>query len=66
VQLQIETVPEFPFDEIRKLEDIKHRLASELKSNLQVQVEIKIVEPKTIARSEGKARRIIDLRGEGK
>ncbi|MEG0619961.1 MAG: phenylacetate--CoA ligase [Raoultibacter sp.] len=66
VQLQIETVPEFPFDEIRKLEDIKRRLASELKSNLQVQVEIKIVEPKTIARSEGKARRIIDLRGEGK
>ncbi|MEF9841590.1 MAG: phenylacetate--CoA ligase [Raoultibacter sp.] len=66
VQLQIETVPEFPFDEIRKLEALKRRLAAELKSNLQVQVEIKIVEPKTIARSEGKAKRIIDLRGEGK
>ena len=35
-----------------------------LKSNLQVAVDIKFVEPKTIARSEGKAKRVIDLRGE--
>ncbi len=65
VQLQVEPVPEFPFDEIRKLEELKHRLAAELKANLQVAVEIKIVEPMTIERSEGKAKRIIDLR-EGK
>ncbi len=65
VELQVETVPEFPFDEIRKLEELKGRLASELKSNLQIAVDIKIVEPKTIARSEGKAKRIVDLR-EGK
>ena len=65
VELTVETVPEFPFDEIRKLQDLKRRLASELKSNLQIAVEIKIVEPKTIERSEGKAKRIIDLR-EGK
>ncbi len=61
----MEIVPEFPIDEIRKLEDLKRRLAAELKSNLQVSVEIKIVEPKTIERSEGKAKRIVDLR-EGK
>lgn len=65
VELDVETVPDFPFDEIRKLEDLKKRLAAELKSNLQIAVEIKIVEPKTIERSEGKAKRIIDLR-EGK
>ncbi len=66
VQLEVETVPEFPIDEIRKLEDVKRRLASELKSNLQIAVEIKIVEPKTIERSEGKAKRIIDLRKESR
>ena len=65
VELDVETVPEFPFDEIRKLQDLKRRLAAELKSNLQIAVDIKIVEPKTIERSEGKAKRIIDLR-EGK
>ena len=62
VELQVETVPEFPIDEVRKIEDLKSRLGAELKSNLQVAVEIKIVEPKTIERSEGKAKRIIDLR----
>lgn len=65
VELNVETVPDFPFDEIRKLEDLKRRLGAELKSNLQIAVDIKIVEPKTIERSEGKAKRIIDLR-EGK
>ncbi|RDB62401.1 phenylacetate--CoA ligase [Gordonibacter sp. 28C] len=65
VELQVETVPDFPIDEVRKIEDLKKRLGVELKSNLQVSVEVKIVEPKTIARSEGKAKRVIDLR-EGK
>lgn len=62
VQLNVETIPDFPFDEIRKLEDIKYRLAAELKSNLQIAVDINLVEPKTIERSEGKAKRILDLR----
>ena len=65
VTLNVETVPEFPIDEIRKLEDLKARLGAELKSNLQIKVDIKIVEPKSIERSEGKAKRVIDLR-EGK
>ncbi len=64
VELRVETVPEFPFDEVRKLEDLKRRLAAELKSNLQIAVDIKFVEPMTIERSEGKAKRIIDLRKE--
>ncbi|MEA5019646.1 MAG: phenylacetate--CoA ligase [Gordonibacter sp.] len=66
VELKIETVPDFPFDEIRKLESLKRRLAGELKSNLQIAVDIKLVEPKTIERSEGKAKRIIDLREGGR
>ena len=66
VELDVETVPDFPFDEIRKLEDLKKRLGAELKSNLQIAVDIKIVEPKTIERSEGKAKRIIDLREGGR
>jgi phenylacetate-CoA ligase len=62
VELHVETVPDFPFDEVRKLEALKKDIARELKSNLQVAVEVKIVEPKTIGRSEGKAKRIIDMR----
>ena len=62
IELQVETEPDYPIDEVRKLEDLKRRLAAELKGNLQVAVEIKIVEPKTIERSMGKAKRVIDLR----
>ena len=62
IELQVEPVADFPFDEIRKLEDLKARLHAELKSNLQISVDIRIVEPKSIERSEGKAKRIIDLR----
>lgn len=61
VELRVETAPDFSFDEIRALEDLRRRLAAELKSNLQIAVDIKIVEPKTIERSEGKAKRVIDL-----
>ena len=61
-ELRVETVPEFPFDEIRRLEKLKKDLQKALKDNLQIAVDVKIVEPKTIERAEGKAKRIIDMR----
>ena len=64
VELNVETVKDFPFDEIRKLQDLEHRIETALKNNLQVAVDVKIVEPMTIPRVEGKAKRIIDKRGE--
>ena len=64
VELHVETVSDFPFDEIRRLQDLKKRIETALKENLQVAVSVKIVEPMTIERAEGKAKRIIDLRGE--
>lgn len=61
-ELRVETVPEFPFDEIRRLEKLKKDLQKALKENLQIAVDVKIVEPKTIERAEGKSKRIIDMR----
>lgn len=61
-ELLVETAPEFPFDEVRRLEGLRRRLESELKSNLQIAIDVKIVEPKALERSEGKSQRIIDLR----
>lgn len=65
VTLKVETVPSFDFDEIRRIEDLQKRIMNELKSNLQVSVEVKVVEPKSIERSEGKAKRVLDLRKAG-
>lgn len=62
VELKVETVPDFDFDEIRKIEDLQHRITAELKSTLQVSVRVSVVEPKSIERSMGKAKRVIDLR----
>lgn len=49
-------------DEIRALEGLKNRIAEVLKQALGIAVHVKLVEPKTIERSEGKAKRVIDKR----
>ena len=47
-------------DEMQKMENLEKRLRSEMDSVLGIAARIKLVEPKTIARTEGKARRVID------
>jgi phenylacetate-CoA ligase len=49
-------------DEIRGLEALEKRIRREIESVLSVAVKVKLVEPKTITRSEGKAKRVIDNR----
>jgi phenylacetate-CoA ligase len=49
-------------DQVRRLEDLEAKIKRELASVLGISARIKLVEPKTIARSEGKAKRIIDKR----
>lgn len=49
-------------DAIKSLERVEKHITSELFSMLGLHVKVKLVEPKTIERSEGKAKRIIDRR----
>jgi phenylacetate-CoA ligase (EC 6.2.1.30) len=49
-------------DEVKKLEDIERRIREEIDFILGISAKIKLVEPKTIERSEGKAKRVIDKR----
>ncbi len=49
-------------DEVRKLEEVEKKLRHEIASVLGISAKIKLVEPKTIPRSEGKATRVIDKR----
>ncbi|MGE5551968.1 MAG: phenylacetate--CoA ligase family protein [Bacteroidota bacterium] len=49
-------------DEVRRLEELGHKIQAEIESVLGVSVRVKLVEPKTIPRSEGKAKRVIDRR----
>ena len=49
-------------DEIKVLEKLGKRIEREIKDLLGVSCKVKLVEPKTIQRSEGKAKRVIDNR----
>jgi len=49
-------------DEVRKLENLKQRIANEIQCTLGLSAKVKLVEPKTIERSQGKAIRVLDRR----
>ena len=49
-------------DEIKKLQMLEHKIRKEIESVLGIGAKVRLVEPKTIARSEGKAKRVIDKR----
>jgi phenylacetate-CoA ligase len=49
-------------DEVRVLETLSRKIQVEIKDMLGVTCKVKLVEPKTIQRSEGKAQRVIDKR----
>lgn len=49
-------------DEVRVLQAIEKKIAKNIKEYLGVSAKVKLVEPKSIARSEGKAQRVIDNR----
>ena len=62
LEVQVEVEERFFSDEIRELENLTKKITHVLQSALGLAVKVKLVEPKTIARSEGKAKRVIDNR----
>jgi phenylacetate-CoA ligase len=62
MEVKVEVTPEVFSDEIRKLEALQHRLEASIENILGLRVRVTLVEPRTLARSEGKARRVSDLR----
>lgn len=49
-------------DEVKKIEEVERKIRKELDSAIGINAKVKLVEPKTIERSEGKAKRVIDKR----
>ncbi len=62
LEVQVEVDDKIFSDEIRKLEQLKGKIKSALDSTLSISVKVTLVEPKTLRRSEGKAKRVIDKR----
>jgi hypothetical protein len=49
-------------DEVKSLQNLERTIASNIKETIGVSAKVRLVEPKTIARSEGKAVRVLDNR----
>ncbi len=62
MEIVIELSPNIAIDEVGHVEAIRKKLTSDMLSALSVGAKITLVSPGTIARSEGKAKRITDRR----
>lgn len=62
LEVQVEMTPENFSDNLGKITEMEKHLVSALKAMLGIYAKVRLVAPKTIARSEGKAVRVIDKR----
>lgn len=62
MEVQVEVTPEFFSDTVGALENLQEKIAYAIEQTLGLRVNVRLVEPHTIQRSEGKAKRVIDQR----
>jgi len=61
-EVQIEVTPEMFSDRIGVLAELEEKLTRKIGQAVGVHLDVRLVEPRTLVRSEGKARRILDQR----
>jgi len=62
LEIQVEVLPEFFVDEMRKMKAFHEHVSAKLFSVLGIHAKLTFVEPRTIERSMGKSKRVIDKR----
>ena len=62
LEVQVELLEEYFTGNYSQLEGISNQIKERLHNVLSIGAKVKLVEPKSIQRSEGKSRRVIDLR----
>ena len=62
VEIKVETSPEVFSDEMKKIEQFERMVARKIQSVIGISVDVTLVEPESLPRSEGKAIRVIDDR----
>lgn len=65
LEVQVEVNEQTFSDEIKKLQALSSAIQKQIKDLLGVTCKVRLVEPKTLTRSEGKAQRVIDNRKKG-
>ena len=64
IEIQVELNPEYMSDSVTEMEEIRRKIKQKLDSVLRISVILTLAEHKTIARSQGKAKRVLDLRNQ--
>ncbi|MCL2700958.1 MAG: phenylacetate--CoA ligase [Phycisphaerae bacterium] len=62
IEVQVEVTPETFSDKVRTMTDLHARLSKAIEQVLNIRAAVRFVEPHTIPRSEGKAKRVVDKR----
>jgi len=62
LEVQVETSKNMFSDEVRHIEEIKNNIENHIERAIGIRIKVTLVEPKSIQRSEGKARRVFDMR----
>ena len=62
LEVWVEVSPELFSDEVRRLERLEQAVREELEATLGVTARVRLVEPRTLERSEGKSVRVVDKR----
>lgn len=62
LEVQVETSEKLFFDEVKHIEEVKKKIEDHIQNEIGLRVNVALVEPKTLPRSEGKAIRVVDKR----
>jgi len=62
MEVQVEVTAEFFTDKIRSLEALQARIVHAIENTVGIRADVRLVEPHTIERSQGKAKRVLDQR----
>lgn len=62
LEIQVEMKENFYFDEVNRMLELRKKIHHRMQSVLGIAPEIKLVEPRSLERSQGKAKRVIDKR----
>lgn len=65
IEVLVELIDGSLLEKFSELEKLENKIRHKLRTVLQIDAKVRLVEPKTIERSTGKAKRIIDLRKGG-
>jgi phenylacetate-CoA ligase len=62
MEVQVEVTPEVFSDKMRALEALQQKIDAAIEHVIGIRVRVTLVEPRSLARSEGKAKRVYDNR----